>query len=130
MTATITAKTARGAASQIAKAIRRDAVRMMGLTVQEAEDYIFIRTETERYESGWYLPGEHRPTKAERTSYKICWESFAPYEWAILATGGGNIWDEEAGRALYSGQPTLSLPTNTKWIAEPESSCILGIYTQ
>jgi hypothetical protein len=131
MTATITAKTARGAASQIIKVLRRDAVKMLGLTAQEAENCIIISAETEGDENEWYLPGEHRPTKAERTSYEITWEGSSPYEWAITATGGGNIWDWEGfapGDDVICGAPTLKMPTDAKWVAEPSTSFSISIW--
>jgi hypothetical protein len=118
MTTTITAKTKRGAASQIAKAIRREAVRVMGMTAQEAEDFITLTT------LEWT-----RPTAPPDTSYEIIWECSSPYEWAMIATGGGNIWEDFApGDGVICGAPTLKMPAYAKWVAEPSTGFSISIW--
>ena len=62
--------------------------------------------------------------------FDIWWEVFSPYEWSIVASGGGNIWDEELGLPLHTGEATLRFPDQPgRWWKEPVNGICLRIYS-
>jgi hypothetical protein len=64
------------------------------------------------------------PILQDRTT--IVWEE-GPYEWPIILTGGGSIWDEECGGKLYESpaEITFEMPDV---IAEPDNNYSLTFY--
>jgi len=82
----IDAKTAKGQAGQMLRAIRREAIRA-GMDAEEA-----------------VLKG------GPQGSWQVVWEG-GPFEWAVTGGHGGNIWGEEMGYHLYDErlQPTFQM---------------------
>ena len=86
----IDAKTARGQAGQMLRAIRREA-RSVGMDAGEA-----------------VLRSYHLEEGGPRGSWQVVWEG-GPFEWGVIGGEGGNIWGEEMGYHLYDKrlQPTF-----------------------
>ena len=83
MTYTIDAKTPRGQASQLLRAVNREAQRF------DLPETAFIRRHQIR-----------RSDEKRVTFWEVTWED-GPFEWAVTGGGGGNIWGEELGYKLY-----------------------------
>lgn len=117
MTAVINAKTAKGAATQTLRALHK-MMDEMGIPRTDAG----IRVETEFYH-GYAHP---------RKTYFLWWEGNAPYEWPIVAAGGGDIWGEEITGNLseaYRRPATFDFQDRgTKWGIECENICTLMFY--
>ncbi len=96
---TIKAKTPRGAANEILRAIKRE----------PGGANAFIR-KADYFDKLWC----------------VVWEE-GPYEWAPIATGRGNIWDEENGLPLYcrTSTPTFDSLSTENWYCECENSYTL-----
>ena len=111
MTTLIDAKTAKGAAGQMLKAINGMMADMAGDA--DSSNWAGIRVET-NYQG--------------RNVYTVYWEMGAPFEWAPKATMGSNIWAED----FYSDAqefgfeldrtPTFKMVDGRKWWAECENS--------
>ena len=99
----ITAKTARGAAAQVLRAIKQ----------MPGGEGAFIRE------------------SAYCDSPTVYWEA-GPYEWAVIATGPGNIWTEELGGSLTDAyqrsSPTFALHGQPRWYAEPMTGSALSFH--
>jgi len=109
MTYIINAKTAKGAAGQMTRALQHTYRKIYGgrLTGPGAP---FIRAE-ERVYRDLHSPG--MPLRKYKT-YTVIWEE-GPYEWAILALGGLDIFRSElAGDYASFGMRPPSRPTFTR----------------
>ena len=99
----ITAKTAKGAAAQVLRAIQQ----------MPGGEGAFIRE------------------SAYSDSPTVYWEA-GPYEWAVIATGPGNIWTEELGGSLTDAyqrsSPTFALHGQPRWYAEPMTGSALSFH--
>jgi hypothetical protein len=110
MTYQIDAKTAMGAANQLARALRQELKRRHPEV--DADDIVIAREDEGRIE--------------------VIWEEYAPYEWTIIGTGGGDIWMEEDGSLLneaYDAPATFKC-TNLDILLEPINGCVMGVYKQ
>jgi hypothetical protein len=89
MTYTIDAKTPKGQAGQMLRAIKAIA-KASGLSAEYAEVRLY---------------GEPEGGKA----YQVVWED-GPFEWGVIGGNGGNIWGEEMGYHLYDKrlEPTFA----------------------
>ena len=87
MTYTIDAKTPKGQANQVLRAVNREAKRL------DAPETAIVRKDGR----GW----------------QVTWED-GPYEWALIGGNGGNIWGEEFGYKLYDRrlQPTFEFASH------------------
>ena len=105
----IDAKTAKGAAGQMHRAVRA----MSKAIGQDPDIETLARTER----------------RNGHNVYVVSWES-GPFEWAVIGTGGGDIWAEELGGYPYANNatPTFDMPGNRKWMAEPYYSFDLHFY--
>ena len=115
MTHTITATTPRGAASQIVRAMRREIMRMHGISASEAAEAVYIHDER------------------RGRAIAIVGESFTPYDWTIWATGGADIWAEELGQPISTSIATFQTPQGIglsaeRWMAECENGCVMLIF--
>lgn len=105
MTATINARTPKGAAGATLRAIR---------TLPGGE-YAFVR------------PTEHG------SGWAVVWEE-GPYEWTIIATGPGDIYAEEMGGTLVDAyqrnKPTFdfSAGDSNNWFPEPQNHYALNFW--
>ena len=100
MTTTINAKTPRGAANQLLRAIRK--------------------IDSDERNSGIGFDGN---------APKVWWET-GPYQWAVIATGPGDIFAEELGGTLadaYRNKPTFDMKSEN-WFAEPDNSYSLRFW--
>ena len=100
MTTMINAKTPRGAANQLLRAIRK--------------------IDPDERNSGIGF---------DEDAPKVWWES-GPYEWAVIATGPGDIFAEELGGTLgdaYRNKPTFDMRSGN-WFAEPDNSYSLKFW--
>jgi hypothetical protein len=99
----ITAKTPQGAANQLLRAIQK---MPGGETASVMESHY-----------------SNAPT--------VYWEQ-GPYEWAVIATGPGDIWAEERGGSLTDAYqrnaPTFGLHAQPGWFAEPMTGCALTFH--
>ena len=86
MTYTIDAKTAKGQANQVLRAVNREARRL------DLPETAIVRKIPTRRSDG--------PNVKRVTFWEVTWED-GPYEWAVIGGGGGNIWGEELGYKLY-----------------------------
>ena len=88
----IDAKTAKGQAGQMLRAIRWEA-KAMGMDASEA-----------------VLRSYHMEEGGPKGSWQVVWEG-GPFEWGVIGSGGGNIWGEEMGYHLYDKrlEPTFKL---------------------
>jgi hypothetical protein len=105
----ITAKTPAGAAKQLYKELCTIAV---GIGQDPSEIAI------------------NRPADAMFGGWEVVWEC-GPYEWAVVASLGGDIFEEELQGTLYRNTPTFKGLVATKgkrWFAEPGYSFSLGFY--
>ena len=101
----VTAKTPAGASNQVFRGIKR-----MAKSVGQDTTYIMRR---QRPGGGW----------------EVVWEE-GPFEWAIAASLGGDIWEEELEGTLYQRPPTfpgMNAP-GSPVLAEPDNSYSLGFY--
>jgi hypothetical protein len=62
----------------------------------------------------------------------VSWEE-GPYEWAIISSMGGNIWEEEAVGTLYKWPATFENPdgeglSSKRWHAEPQNGFALSFW--
>jgi hypothetical protein len=105
----IDAKTPRGAANQLLRAIRK---------IDPEEQNSGRRVEDFRIRMG-----DHSLWWGERWSIVTVWWEGGPYEWAIIASGGGDIFAEEFGdpRDVWRNGPTFDM-TSENWYTEPENS--------
>ena len=71
------------------------------------------------------------PQESEYGGWEVMWEE-GPYEWAIAASSGGDIYEAELGGTGQRLQPTFPGMYETKaertWFAEPGFSFSLGFY--
>ena len=71
-----------------------------------------------------------KPSESEYGGWEVMWEE-GPYEWAIAASSGGDIYEAELGGTGQRLQPTfpgLSASANSGWFAEPATSYTLCFY--
>jgi len=103
----ITAKTAGGAAKQLYRHLLH-----ICKELEQDDDAVVLRR-----------PGEGEWTRG----WEVCWEE-GPYEWAIIATGPGDIYEEELYGTLYQRPATFPglVSEGAKWYAEPGWSFSLG----
>ena len=108
MTYKIDAKTATGAANQLARALRRELKRRHPEV--DADDIVIAREDEGRIE--------------------VIWEEYAPHEWTIIGAGGGAIWMEEDGYGLGAAfkAPATFECTNPDILLEPINGCVMGVY--
>ena len=105
----ITARTPAGAAKQLHRHIET-----LCDEVGQSTEYVILRT----------------PQESERGCWEVIWEE-GPYEWAIVASMGGDIYEAELGGTGQRLQPTfpgLSASANSGWFAEPATSYTLCFY--
>jgi hypothetical protein len=125
MTYVIDAKTASGAASQLKRAIQDEITRVFG-----QDDPSVLDVKRQAVDIGY---GDRRK------GWMVTWEN-GPFEWAIIGTLGGAIWNEELGRNPYRNNgravvPTFSFPTSgidirARWVAEAKNSYAVVFYPQ
>ena len=125
MTYVIDAKTASGAASQLKRAIQDEITKVYG-----KDDPSVLDVKVTDAVHGY---GD------KRKNYTVTWEN-GPFEWAIIGTLGGAIWNEELGRNPYRNNgravvPTFSFPTSgidirARWVAEAKNSYAVVFYPQ
>jgi hypothetical protein len=108
MTIKIEAKTAKGAAKQLHRAVGR-MIKNQGLDPEQESS----------------LQGE--TLRDGRIVWHVCWEGGSPYEWSSKATGGDGIWDEDMGWAPTS--PTFSF-THIGWMADCRDSITVSFYPE
>jgi hypothetical protein len=72
-----------------------------------------------------------KPSESEYGGWEVMWEE-GPFEWAIAASMGGDIYEAELGGTGQRLQPTFPGMYETKaertWFAEPGFSFSLGFY--
>ena len=95
-TYTIDAKTPKGQAGQMLRAVNQEAKRL------DLPVTAIIRSHRIR-----------RSNETRVTFWEVTWED-GPYEWAVIGGGGGNIWGEEMGYHLYDRrlQPTFEFASH------------------
>jgi hypothetical protein len=106
MTYVIDAKTPRGAAGQLKRAIQAEITATYG-----RDDPAVLEITVE----------------ARGLSYTVTWIE-GPYEWAIVGTMGGDIWAEELTGELSSADPTFAYRPSGRWVAEAETNYSVGFY--
>jgi hypothetical protein len=96
MTYRIDAKTPKGQAGQLLRAVNLEA------RASSAPETAFIRKTS-------VLDDSFSPPKRS-SSYAVIWEE-GPFEWGVIGSGGGNIWCEELGYKLYDPrlEPTFDI---------------------
>lgn len=86
-THTINAKTAKGQATQMLRALKKEAKRVYGWTDEQCDFEMFVARADEH----------HGMSKG---TWTVCWES-GPFEWGVTTGLGGNMWGEEMGYPLH-----------------------------
>jgi hypothetical protein len=90
----INAKTAKGQAGQMLRAVRKEA-RKSGAP----ETAVLLK----EHDDGF-------------TMWRVVWED-GPFDWAIIGAGKGNIWGEELGYCLYDRRlkPTFEFASHVRF---------------
>jgi hypothetical protein len=99
------AKTAKGAAGQLSRYLKR-----------RYDADLFVRSERVRYSDG-----------KVRTVHEVSWEE-GPFEWAVIAMGGGGLYDEENGLGLYATGTEIEFFAAKGWTAECANSYTARFY--
>jgi hypothetical protein len=96
MTYVIDAKTPRGQAGQMLRAVNREAKAIGAPETAVLEKRSIVTSSMKRI-----------------NTYMVIWED-GPFEWAIIGGGGGNIWGEEMGYKLYDRrlEPTFDIASH------------------
>ena len=96
MTYVIDAKTPRGQAGQMLRAVNREAKAIGAPETAVLEKRSIVTSSMKRI-----------------NTYMVSWED-GPFEWAIIGGGGGNIWGEEMGYKLYDRrlEPTFDIASH------------------
>ena len=113
-TYTINAKTPKGQANQVLRAIQREAERTGADSA-----YAFVKRYDEHHGGACTAVGKSHAsycTGCSKGAWTVCWED-GPYEWGVIAGGGGNIWGEELGYTLYDRRlaPTFEFASHVKF---------------
>jgi hypothetical protein len=104
----IDAKTPKGQASQVLRALRWEARYMMFGADITAEVRPYDSPYLLGYGAGWTGVGLD-PLGPHQPCWQVVWED-GPYEWGLNGGSGGCIWDEELPIG-YSGGASRRVPT-------------------
>ena len=115
MTYIIDAKTPRGQANQMARALKKECAKR-GLQFTGS-----VKSEPFNTDFGYGV------TRHTATRWIVEWED-GPYEWGVVGVGLGNIWGEEDGYRLYDSRLTATFEFASHVSATPDYSFDLCFY--